>query len=107
MMWDEINRAFTLPKGQERTDLMNKAINEQWDMLIVSKLEEYEKAAPSGKFAKEAKALLEQAKSSDKIRVLGQVRPYLQQMNAPKTTTGTDSAAGQQQQQQGQTGGTK
>ena len=102
MMWDEVNRGFTLPKGAERSTLMNKIIDEKWDSLIVSDLTDYVKKAPGGKFSKEAKALLDSAQASDKLRMITQVRPFLkqamQQNAATKDTT-------QPAQQQGEPGG--
>lgn len=95
-MWDDLNNAFTLDKGQERVDKMRKILDEEWDLKIVSNLEAYLKAAPTGKFAADATSLLEQAKNSDRLRNLGQARPLLQKMGgAPKTAAQVDSMAQQ------------
>lgn len=95
-MWDELNRAFSLEKGQERIDLMNKVLGEEWDVKIIKNLEEYLKAAPKGKFSAEATTLLEQAKNSDRLRMLSQARPMLQLMGGqPKTVQEVDSMAKQ------------
>ncbi len=95
-MWDDLNRAFSLEKGQERIDLMNKVLSEEWDVKIIKNLEEYLKLAPKGKFSAEATTLLEQAKNSDRLRMLGQARPMLQMMGGqPKTVQEVDSIAKQ------------
>lgn len=95
-MWDELNHAFTLEKGQARIDLMSKILNEEWDVKIIANLEAYLKAAPKGKFAAEAATLLNEAKNSDRLRMLGQTRPMLQMMGgAPKTPEQVDSLAKQ------------
>lgn len=95
-MWDDLNRAFTLEKGQERIDLMNKVLSEEWDTKIIKNLEDYLKAAPKGKYATEATTLLEQAKASDRLRMLGQARPMLKMMGGqPKTVQEVDSLAKQ------------
>lgn len=100
-MWDEVNRAFTLAgKSAERVELMNRIITEEWDVKIVEKLDQYLKDAPSGKYAKEAKELLAQARSSDKLRMLGQVRPMLQQQGIPKTPAEAESVQIRLRQQQ-------
>ena len=100
-MWDEMNRAFTLVgKSPERVELMNKIITEEWDVKIVEKLDQYLKDAPSGKYAKEAKELLAQARSSDRLRRLGQVRPLLQQQGIPKTPAEAESVQIRLRQQQ-------
>ena len=57
-MWDDLNRAFSLEKGQARIDMMNKILTEEWDVKIVTNLEAYLKTAPTGKFAAEATTLL-------------------------------------------------
>ncbi len=94
MMWDEVNRAFTLPgRSPERVDLMNKILSEKWDVQIVSNLQQYLKDAPNGKYAKEATDLLEKARQSDKLRMLAQVRPMLEQQGIPKTAAESDSVA--------------
>ena len=93
-MYDEINRAFTLPgRSQERVDLMHKILDEKWDIQVVDKLDQYLKEAPNGKFASDAKKLLDEAKGSDKIRMLGQVRPFLEKTGVPKTAAEADSLA--------------
>lgn len=95
-MWDELNRAFTLEKGQARIDLMGKILSEEWDVKIITNLEAYLKAAPTGKFASEATALLSEAKNSDRLKMLGQTRPMLQMIGgAPKTPEQVDSLAKQ------------
>ncbi len=91
-MWDDMNKAFALPKGQERIDLMNKLLSEEWDVKIVTNLTQYLKTAPTGKFASEATSLLEQAKNSDRIKMLTQARPMLKLMGEqPKTVEQVDS----------------
>jgi hypothetical protein len=91
-MWDDLNRAFSLPKSQERIDLMNKLLSEAWDVKIVDNLNQYLKAAPTGKFAAEATSLLEQVKNSDRVRMLGQARPMMQMLgDKPKTVQEVDS----------------
>lgn len=95
-MWDDLNHAFALDKSQERIDLMNKVLTEEWDTKIVKNLEEYLKLSPKGKYAAEAASLLEQAKSSDRLRMLGQARPMLKMMGGqPKTVQEVDSLAKQ------------
>ena len=95
-MWDDLNHAFALDKGQERIDLMNKVLTEEWDVKIVKNLEEYLKLSPKGKYAAEATTLLEQAKSSDRIKMLGQARPMLKMMGGqPKTVQEVDLLAKQ------------
>jgi hypothetical protein len=91
-MWDEINRAFSLQgNSQERITAMNKVITDKLDLQLVSKLEQYLKDAPSGKYAKEAQLLLDQARNSEQIIRLGQVRPFLEKAGAPKTAAEVDS----------------
>lgn len=95
-MWDEINKAFTLPgRSQERVTAMNKLISEKTDIQLVSKLEQYLKDAPNGKYAKEAGALLDSARSSRQVQGLAQVRPFLEKTGAPKTAAEADSVANQ------------
>ena len=91
-MWDDLNKGFLLPKGQERISLMNKVLDEEWDVKIVTNLTQYLKTAPTGKFASEATSLLEQAKNSDRIKMLTQARPMLKLMGEqPKTVEQVDS----------------
>ncbi len=92
-MWDELNKAFTLPRGDERTQAMNKFISDKWDEKIVSGFQNYLRVAPSGKFAKEANRLLEEAKNSQALRMLAQARPLLEQMGTgvPKTVAEAES----------------
>jgi hypothetical protein len=103
-MYDEIERSFTLPgRSTERVTLMNKIITEKWDIQVVDKLREYLKEAPKGKYATEATDLLDQAIKSEHLRMLGQVRPILEQQSQgiPKTPAEADSMAarlGKQQQ---------
>ncbi len=95
-MWDDLNNAFLLEKGQERIDKMGKILNEEWDVKIVAGLEAYLKAAPTGKYAAEATALLSEAKNSERLKMLGQARPMLQMMGgAPKSSAEVDSMAKQ------------
>lgn len=95
-MWDDLNNAFLLEKGQERIDKMGKILNEEWDVKIVTGLEAYLKAAPTGKYAAEATALLSEAKNSERLKMLGQARPMLQMMGgAPKSSAEVDSMAKQ------------
>ncbi len=35
-MWDDLNKAFSLEKGQERIDMMRKILNEEWDVKIIA-----------------------------------------------------------------------
>jgi hypothetical protein len=101
---DEIDRAFTLQgRSPERVALMNKIITEKWDIQVVDKLRQYLKEAPKGKYATEATELLDRATKSEHLRMLGQVRPILEQQNleTPKTQAEADSLAarlGRQQQ---------
>jgi hypothetical protein len=91
-MWDDLNKGFSLPKGQERITLMNKVLDEEWDVKIVANLEKYLKDAPSGKYASEAKTLLDQAQKSDYLRMLGQARPMMKMLgDQPKTVQEVDS----------------
>lgn len=95
-MWDDMNHAFTLEKGQARIDMMSKILDEEWDVKIITNLEAYLKSAPTGKFAAEATALLSEAKNSERLKLLGQTRPMLQMMGgAPKTPEQVDSLAKQ------------
>jgi hypothetical protein len=101
---DEIDRAFTLQgRSPERVALMNKIIMEKWDIQVVDKLRQYLKEAPKGKYATEATNLLDKAMKSDHLRMLGQVRPILEQQSQgiPKTPAEADSMSarlGKQQQ---------
>jgi hypothetical protein len=93
-MFDEIDRAFTLPgRSTERVALMNRIIREKWDIQVVDKLRQYYKEAPKGKYAVEATSLLDKAMKSDHIRMIGQVRPALEQQGQgiPKTPAEADS----------------
>lgn len=91
-MWDDLNKGFTLPKGPERITLMNKVLDEEWDVKIVANLEKYLKDAPSGKYASEAKTLLDQAQKSEYIKMLGQARPMMKMLgDQPKTVQEVDS----------------
>jgi len=96
-MWDELHRAFMLPKGDERTQEMYKFINEGWDTKIVDKLELYLTQAPDGKYAKEAKSLLEEAQKSQELRGLGQMRALSGQLGLPQNQSQVDSAAAKAQ----------
>ena len=97
-LYDGINQAFTLPaRSQQRVDKMNKIIDEKWDEQVIAKLEQYLKQAPSGKHAKEAKSLLEEARNSQNIRMLSQVRPFLKQVGAPRTAAEADTFSQQMQ----------
>ena len=100
MMFDELNRGFTMPKSQERITLMKKIIDEKWDLQIVSKLEQYLKEAPKGKYAKDAAGLLDQARTSYNIKILGQARPLLEKMGTPKTASEVDSLGARVKQSQ-------
>ena len=99
---DEIDRAFTLPGSTERKALMNKIISEKWDIQVVDKLRQYLKEAPKGKYATEATDLLDKATKSDHLRMLGQVRPILEQQNqgTPKTQAEADSMTARLSRQQ-------
>jgi hypothetical protein len=101
-MLDEIDRAFTLPGSSERVALMNKIISEKWDIQVVDKLRQYLKEAPKGKYATEATDLLDKAIRSDHLRMLGQVRPILEQQNQgiPKTQAEADSMTARLSKQQ-------
>jgi hypothetical protein len=101
-LWDDINQAFTLPgRSPERVEMMNKILSEKWDLQLVQKLQDYLKQAPNGKYAKEAADLLDQARRSDKLRMLAQVRPMLEQQGGiPKTAAEADTAAIKMRQQQ-------
>lgn len=95
-MSDEISRAFTLPgRSPERVALMNKIISEKWDIQVVDKLRQYLKEAPKGKHATEATNLLDQAIKSDQLRMIGQIRPILDQQSQgiPTTPAEADSLA--------------
>ena len=100
---DEIDRAFTLPsRSTERVTLMNKIISEKWDIQVVDKLRQYLKEAPKGKYATEATDLLDKAMKSEHLRMLGQVRPILEQQSQgiPKTQAETDSMTTRSSKQQ-------
>ena len=91
-MWDDLNKGFLLPKGQERISLMNKVLDEEWDVKIVANLEKYLRDAPSGKYAAEAKTLLDQAQKSEYVKMLGQARPMMKMLgDQPKTVQEVDS----------------
>lgn len=90
-MWDQINRAFTLPKGEERTQQMYTFINDEWDKKIVDKLELYLKESPNGEYAEEAQTLLDEARKSQELRALGQMRAISGQMNLPQNEAEVDS----------------
>lgn len=85
-MYNDFSKAFTLPAGQERINTMNRILNEEWDVKLVANLEQYLKDAPNGKYAKEAKALLDQAKADNNIRIMGQARPQLKAMGGIPTS---------------------
>ena len=77
--YDDINNAFTLtPNSEERSDMMFNIMFEKWDIKVVENLEKYLKESPKGKYATEAKALLEEAKGSMTLRNLGRMRETLQ-----------------------------
>ncbi|TFH64811.1 MAG: hypothetical protein E4G91_04605 [Candidatus Zixiibacteriota bacterium] len=100
---DEIDRAFTLQgRSPERVALMNKIISEKWDIQVVDKLRQYLKEAPKGKYATEATDLLDKAIKSDHIRMIGQVRPILEQQTQgiPKTPAEADSMSARLSKQQ-------
>lgn len=100
---DEIDRAFTLPaRSTERVALMNKIISEKWDIQVVDKLRQYLKEAPKGKYATEATVLLDKAMKSDHLRMIGQVRPILEQQSQgiPKTQAEVDSMSARLSKQQ-------
>ncbi len=99
-MWDEVNKAFTLPKGEERTLAMNKFISEKYDEKIVGSLSQYLSQAPSGKYAADAKKLMEEARSSQALRAFAQMRPMLQNQALPKTPEEADSLAARWQREQ-------
>ena len=101
-MFDEIDRAFTLPGSTERRTLMLKIIGEKWDIQVVDKLRQYLREAPKGKYATEAAALLDKAIKSDHLRGLGQVRPILEQQSQgiPKTPAEADSMTARLNRQQ-------
>ncbi len=90
-MMEEVNRAFMLPKSDERTQEMYKFINEEWDKKIVDKLELYLSESPNGKYAKEATSLLEEARKSQQLRGLGQMRSIAGQMGLPQNQAEVDS----------------
>lgn len=90
-MWDELNRAFLLPKGEERTQLMYKFINEEWDRKIVENLELYLEEAPNGKYAEEATTLVSEARQSQQLRALSQMRAISGEMGVPQTQAEVDS----------------
>jgi hypothetical protein len=100
---DEIDRSFTLPgRSPERVALMNKIITEKWDIQVIDKLRQYLKEAPKGKYATEATDLLDKAMKSDHLRMLGQVRPILEQQSQgiPKTPAEADSMSARLSRQQ-------
>ncbi len=96
--WDEVNKAFTLPKGQERTQLMYKFINDKYDEQIVDSLQQYLNDAPNGKYAKEAQSLLNEAKESQMLRALGQMRTISGQGGIPQNQAEADSLMNKSQQ---------
>jgi hypothetical protein len=100
---DEIDRAFTLQgRSTERVALMNKIITEKWDMQVVDKLRQYLKEAPKGKYVTEATDLLDKAIKSNHLRMIGQVRPILEQQSQgiPKTQAEADSMTARLNRQQ-------
>jgi hypothetical protein len=102
-MSDEIDRAFTLPgRSTERVALMNKIISEKWDIQVVDKLRQYLREASNGKYATEATALLDKAIKSEHLRMIGQVRPLLEQQSQgiPKTPAEADSMTARLSKQQ-------
>jgi hypothetical protein len=92
-LFDEIDRAFTLPGSAERRALMNKIISEKWDIQVVDKLRQYLKEAPKGKYAPEATSLLDKAMKSEHLQMFGQLRPFLEKQNQGLPKTQPDSAA--------------
>lgn len=91
-MYDDIEAAFKLaPNSQERIDAMRQIISEEWDTKLVANLEKYLKEAPNGKYAQEAKDLLAEAGNSMHIKMLGQIRPLMQQTGLPETPSEADS----------------
>lgn len=79
-MYDEINAAFAMPGNTpQRANAMKEIILKDKDLKVVSNLEEYLREAPNGKYAKQAKALLDDVKQNMNIRMLGQLRPMMQQ----------------------------
>lgn len=79
-MYDEINSAFQLAGGTpERANAMKAIIIEEKDLKVVSNLEQYLRESPDGKYAKEAQDLLDMVRQNMNIRMLGQIRPMMQQ----------------------------
>lgn len=90
-MYNDINGAFQLPKGQARVDTMRRIISDKWDEQIKSKLQEYLQKVPNGVYADSAKMLQEEVKNSGNIQAIGQVRPLMQQAGMPQTPAEADS----------------
>ncbi|MFH2054917.1 MAG: hypothetical protein ABIJ61_03070 [bacterium] len=79
-MYDEITAAFQLPgNSPERTNTMKAIIVNEKDIKLISNLEQYLREAPDGKYAKQAKDLLDMARQNMNIRMLGQLRPLMPQ----------------------------
>ncbi len=90
-MFNDINGAFQMPKGQARVDTMRRIINEKWDEQIPAKLQEYLQKAPNGMYADSARKLEEDVKNSSYIQMITQVRPLMQQAGMPQTPAEADS----------------
>jgi hypothetical protein len=95
-MYAEINAAFRLPgNSPERKEAMLNIIEQEMDRKVISNLEEYLREAPDGKYADEARTLLEEARNSMNIRMLGQLRPLMQQTGGGSAQEQLDSLRGQ------------
>lgn len=90
-MFDGINGAFELPNGQARVDTMRRIIGDKWDQQIPAKLQEYLQKAPDGKYAEDAKKMLEEVRNSRYIQMIGQVRPLMEQQGMPESPAEADS----------------
>lgn len=79
-MYNQINAAFRLPgNSPERKAAMIEIIKDSTDLKVVRNLEQYLNDAPDGKFSKEAQNLLDQVRQNTSIRMLGQLRPLMEQ----------------------------
>jgi hypothetical protein len=94
-MYDEIIAAFQLPgQSAERSQAMREIILNDKDLKLLSNLEQYLREAPDGKYAKEAKDLLEMVRQNMNIRMLGQLRPMMQQTGGETPEAQLDSLMG-------------
>ncbi len=94
-MYDEIMAAFQMTGNTpERAEKMKAIILNNKDLTVVSNLEQYLREAPDGKYAKEAKDLLEMVRQNMNIRMLGQLRPMMQQTGGDTPEAQLDSLMG-------------